>query len=60
MYFKLDYSRKLIHVGGEQEKKKKGYQWTVNQLRQKQTRNQRKPLPSCLVEMKTLEGKSEK
>lgn len=33
MYFKLDYSRKLIHVGGEQEKKKKGYQWTVNQLR---------------------------
>ena len=23
MYFKLDYSRKLIHVGGEQEKKKR-------------------------------------
>ena len=32
MYFKLDYSRKLIRVGSEQ-KKKKGYQWTVNQLR---------------------------
>ena len=34
MYFKLDYSRKLIRVGSEQKKKKKkGYQWTVNQLR---------------------------